>query len=158
MAKVAWGCYTVRSFFQAQHQGFCYNQSGHLHGEPTGFLLLQRFPTVTHTRSPRHTHTQATLLSGKQPPKRTHIRNYGTRGSRATLRIPNASLPRRNFGRKTTDKPLERCPSRSCSPSPSARLLLTRSGWDEQVPAPPASPLCSSHPLRALNNGKLSQS
>lgn len=65
MAKVAWGCYTVRSFFQAQHQGFCYNQSGHLHGEPTGFLLLQRFPDRnTHSLSP--THTEANLLSCKQ--------------------------------------------------------------------------------------------
>lgn len=72
MAKVAWGCYTVRSFFQAQHQGFCYNQSGHLHGEPTGFLLLQRFPTVTHTRSPRHTHAGKASLWQTAPETHTY--------------------------------------------------------------------------------------
>lgn len=73
MAKVAWGCYTVRSFFQAQHQGFCYNQSGHLHGEPTAFLLLQRFPD-RNTHSGSSMHTQANLPPCEQTmPRNAHI-------------------------------------------------------------------------------------
>lgn len=141
MAKVAWGCYTVRSFFQAQHQGFCYNQSGHLHGEPTGFLLLRRFPDRnTHTHSLSPAQTEAKSPSCKHPP-RPNAPDPQLRHLQIPD-MPNTSLPRRNLGIKITDKPLERCPSRSSSPSASAvtdkiRLRLTSPGSSDSL-TPPA--------------------
>lgn len=110
---------------------------------PTSRLLLQpkrsfawrtnrvssssAFPRSLHTLALSDTHRgKPPLLQTNNAAKRTHIRSYGIYRSHTTLRILNSLLLRRNLGIKITDKPLERCPSRSSSPS--ALLLLTRSG------------------------------
>lgn len=93
----------------------------------SAFPRSQHTHTHTHTPfSPTHTEAKPPLPHTHPTAKRTPIPNPGTSAPPATLREPSSLLLRRNLGIKITDEPLERCPSRSSSPS--ALLLLTRSG------------------------------
>lgn len=158
MAKVAWGCYTVRSFLRAQHQGFCYNQSGHLHGEPTGFLLARRFPgrgTHTHTR----THTNTHWRSGASPPRSTNT---------AAERAPGPAAEPPRFATDTRFRHKKKYETNLWSAAPAGvvslslcsavadkiRLRLTSPCYS----AKPRSPPAAAHPPGARNNTKLWES